>query len=101
MPHGRSRLLHSSVNQSRHSRKDEKEPLGFFGPKDPKTFPIHMKLCLGGLLIFPLWWIGAVKSCEETDCWSALWQFRCRVLSIISVLIIAGLIVVHGISKLE
>ncbi|CAE6419058.1 hypothetical protein BN14_03373 [Rhizoctonia solani AG-1 IB] len=101
MPHGAPWLLHNAKEQNRHSRKDEHESPGFFGPGDPKTLPFHMKLCLGGLFIFPLWWIGAVMGYEETDCWSALWQFRCRALSIISVLVITGLAVIHGISKLD
>ncbi|KAG8771481.1 hypothetical protein FRC12_003589 [Ceratobasidium sp. 428] len=75
--------------------------LGFFGPKDPTTFPLHMKLCLGGVLVFPLWWIGAVLRCDEVDCWSTLWQFRCRVMTIISTLIVAGAIVTHGLSMLD
>ncbi|KAF8609617.1 hypothetical protein BDV93DRAFT_149686 [Ceratobasidium sp. AG-I] len=77
------------------------KPLGFFGPADPTTFPVHMKLCLGGVLLFPLWWIGALLGCDDADCWSALWQFRCRALSIISVLVVAGVIVIQGLSMLD
>jgi len=77
------------------------KPLGFFGPTDPTTFPVHMKLCLGGVLLFPLWWVGAILGCDDSDCWSALWQFRCRALSIISVLVVAGVIVIQGLSMLD
>ncbi|ELU41898.1 hypothetical protein AG1IA_04077 [Rhizoctonia solani AG-1 IA] len=76
MPRGRSQLLDNTTNQRRDPRKDEHEQLGFFGPKDPKTHPLHMKLCLGGLLLFPLWWIGAVMRCEETDCCESCYTYR-------------------------
>ncbi|KAG8678672.1 hypothetical protein FRC08_017595 [Ceratobasidium sp. 394] len=94
---------HSSANShaGNSSVYSNNKKLGFFGPTDPTTVPLHMKLCIGGVLVFPLWWIGAVVRCDEADCWSALWQFRCRVFTIISVLIVAAIIVIHGLSMLD
>ena len=62
------------------------EELPFFGPLDPPRWPLHKTFFLGGILFFPLWFIGAFLPVRDSDdnCASSTsgFTFRLRITDI-------------------